>query len=165
VPIKVIALDVDGVLTDGGFWWGPNDEEWKRFCFADVMGLSLARKAGVRLALITGEKSPIVDRFANKVGVTDVYQDCKDKARALRSLAEHHHLGLEDICFMGDDINDLTALEIAGLAAAPADARPAVLEKCQFVTKANAGNGAVRELIDHLLAQSPIRASGERTAI
>jgi len=56
VPIKAIALDVDGVLTDGGFWWGPNDEEWKRFCFADVMGLSLARKAGLRLALITGEK-------------------------------------------------------------------------------------------------------------
>jgi 3-deoxy-D-manno-octulosonate 8-phosphate phosphatase (KDO 8-P phosphatase) len=162
VPIKAIALDVDGVLTDGGFWWGPNDEEWKRFCFADVMGLSLARKAGVRLALITGEKSPIVDRLASKMGVTDVFQDCKDKARALRSLAEHHHLRLEDICFMGDDINDLSALEIAGLAAAPANARPAVLEKCQFVTKATAGNGAVRELIDHVLAHAEIGATGER---
>jgi 3-deoxy-D-manno-octulosonate 8-phosphate phosphatase (KDO 8-P phosphatase) len=163
VPIKAIALDVDGVLTDGGFWWGPNDEEWKRFCFADIMGLSLARKAGVRLALITGEKSPIVDRLAKKMEVVDVYQGCKDKARALRSLAEHHHLRLEDICFMGDDINDLSALEIAGLAAAPANARPAVLEKCQFVTKATAGNGAVRELIDHLLADTAIGPSGERT--
>jgi 3-deoxy-D-manno-octulosonate 8-phosphate phosphatase (KDO 8-P phosphatase) len=164
VPIKAIALDVDGVLTDGGFWWGPDDEEWKRFCFADVMGLSLARKAGVRLALITGEKSPIVDRLARKMEVTDVYQDCKDKARALRSFAERHHLCLEDICFMGDDINDLSALEIAGLAAAPANARPAVREKCQFVTKAAAGNGAVRELIDHLLADAAIGTLGERTA-
>jgi 3-deoxy-D-manno-octulosonate 8-phosphate phosphatase (KDO 8-P phosphatase) len=165
VPIKAIALDVDGVLTDGGFWWGPNDEEWKRFCFADVMGLSLARNAGVRLALITGETSPIVDRLAKKMQLTDVYQGCKDKARALRSLAEHHQLRLEDICFMGDDINDLSALEIAGLAAAPANARPAVLEKCQFITKATAGNGAVRELIDHLLAQVAIGSHGERPAL
>lgn len=164
MPIKAIALDVDGVLTDGGFWWGPNDEEWKRFCFADVMGLSLARNAGVRLALITGETSPIVDRLAKKMQLTDVYQGCKDKARALRSLAEHHHLRLEDICFMGDDINDLSALEIAGLAAAPANARPAVIEKCQFITKATAGNGAVRELIDHLLAQTATGSSGERRA-
>jgi 3-deoxy-D-manno-octulosonate 8-phosphate phosphatase (KDO 8-P phosphatase) len=163
VPIKAIALDVDGVLTDGGFWWGPNDEEWKRFCFADVMGLSLARKAGLRLALITGEKSPIVDRLAVKMGVTDVYQDCKDKARALRSLAEHHQLRLEDICFMGDDVNDLSALEIAGLAAAPSNARPAILEKCQFITKAPAGNGAVRELIDHLLAHATMGTSGVST--
>ena len=165
MPIKAIALDVDGVLTDGGFWWGPNDEEWKRFCFADVMGLSLARNAGVRLALITGETSPIVDRLAKKMQLTDVYQGCKDKARALRSLAEHYHLRLEDICFMGDDINDLSALEIAGLAAAPANARPAVLEKCQFITKATAGNGAVRELIDHLLAQVAIGSSGERAVL
>ena len=165
MPIKAIALDVDGVLTDGGFWWGPNDEEWKRFCFADVMGLSLARNAGVRLALITGETSPIVDRLAKKMQLTDVYQGCKDKARALRSLAEHHQLRLEDICFMGDDINDLSALEIAGLAAAPANARPAVLEKCQFITKATAGNGAVRELIDHLLAQVAIGSHGERPAL
>ena len=165
MPIKAIALDVDGVLTDGGFWWGPNDEEWKRFCFADVMGMSLARKAGVRLALITGEKSPIVDRLAKKMGITDVYQDCKDKARALRSLAESHHLRLEEICFMGDDINDLSAMEIAGLSAAPANARPAVLAKCKFTTKAAAGNGAVRELIDHLLAHAVIEAPGELKAI
>jgi 3-deoxy-D-manno-octulosonate 8-phosphate phosphatase (KDO 8-P phosphatase) len=164
VPIKAIALDVDGVLTDGGFWWGPNDEEWKRFCFADVMGLSLARKAGLRLALITGEKSPIVDRLAKKMEITDVYQDCKDKARALRSLAERHHLRLEEICFMGDDVNDLPALEIAGLSAAPTNARPAVLEKCQFITRAGGGNGAVRELIDHLLAHAAIEVLEERTA-
>jgi 3-deoxy-D-manno-octulosonate 8-phosphate phosphatase (KDO 8-P phosphatase) len=66
---------------------------------------------------------------------------------------------------MGDDINDLSALEIAGLSAAPANARPAVLEKCQFITKATAGNGAVRELIDHLLAHSAIGASGETTVL
>lgn len=158
MPIKAIALDVDGVLTDGGFWWGPNGEEWKRFSFADIMGLSLARKAGLRIALISGEDSPLVDLLAAKVGSTDLYKGCKDKARALRALAERHHLDLDEICFMGDDVNDLPALEIAGLAAAPANARPVVIEKCDFVAKAGGGNGAVREIVDYLLTPVPASA-------
>jgi 3-deoxy-D-manno-octulosonate 8-phosphate phosphatase (KDO 8-P phosphatase) len=150
--IKAIALDVDGVLTDGAFWWGPNGEEWKRFSFTDIMGLSLARKAGLRIALISGEDSPLVDRLAAKIGITDVYKSCKDKAAALRSFADRHQLPLDEICFMGDDVNDLGALEIAGLSAAPADARRAVLEKVSFVSGHSGGNGAVRELIDAVLA-------------
>jgi 3-deoxy-D-manno-octulosonate 8-phosphate phosphatase (KDO 8-P phosphatase) len=162
VPIKAIALDVDGVLTDGGFWWGPDGQEWKRFSFADIMGLSLARKAGVRLALISGEDSPLVDRLATKMAITDVHKNCKDKAQALRALAEHHHLGMESICFMGDDVNDISALEIAGLAAAPANAHPAVIEKCNFVSKAGGGHGAVRELVDYLLASTVTAARHRR---
>jgi 3-deoxy-D-manno-octulosonate 8-phosphate phosphatase (KDO 8-P phosphatase) len=158
VPIKAVAFDVDGVLTDGGFWWGPDGQEWKRFCFADIMGLSLARKAGLTLALISGEDSPLVDRLAGKMGITDVYKNCKDKAQALRSFTESRQLNLKEVCFMGDDVNDLAALEIAGLAAAPADARPVVIEKCAYVAKANGGNGAAREVIDMILAQT--RAAG-----
>lgn len=152
MSVKAIAFDVDGVLTDGSFWWGPNGEEWKRFCFADIMGLSLARKAGLLLALISGEDSPLVDRLAVKMGITEVHKGCKDKAAALRVVAERNGLRLDEICFMGDDVNDLSAMAIAGLAAAPADARPAVLGKCGFVAKLGGGNGAVRELIDYLLA-------------
>ena len=151
MPIKAIALDVDGVLTDGTFWWGPEGQEWKRFSFADVMGLSLARKAGITLALVSGEDSPLVDRLATKMSMPDVFKNCKDKAQALRSFAERHKLNLAEVCFMGDDVNDISALEIAGMAAAPANARPVVMQKCQFVTKASGGNGAVRELIDYLL--------------
>ena len=152
MPIKAIALDVDGVLTDGTFWWGPDGQEWKRFSFADIMGLSLARKAGITLALVSGEDSPLVDRLATKMSIDDVFKNCKDKAQALHSFAERHNLNLADVCFMGDDVNDLSALEVAGMAAAPANARPAVLQKCRFITKANGGSGAVRELIDHILA-------------
>jgi 3-deoxy-D-manno-octulosonate 8-phosphate phosphatase (KDO 8-P phosphatase) len=149
--LKAIVLDVDGVLTDGGVWWGPNGEEWKRFSFADIMGVSLARKAGLRVALISGEDSPLVDRFAEKMGITDVEKNCKDKARALRCFAERHGLALSEVCFMGDDVNDLAAMEIAGLAAAPASAVPAALEKAAIVTERNGGNGAVRELVDAIL--------------
>ncbi len=150
--IKAIALDVDGVLTDGGFWWGPNGQEWKRFCFADVMGISLARKAGLIVVLISGEESPLVDRFAEKLGITDVVKGCKDKAGALRAFAGRHGLSLEEVCFMGDDVNDLGALEIVGLAAAPANARTLVLKEADFVAASQGGNGAVRELIDAILA-------------
>jgi len=152
LALKAIALDVDGVLTDGGVWWGPNGEEWKRFSFADIMGVSLARKAGLVVTLISGEDSPLVDRFAAKMNLTDITKGCKDKAAALRAFAGRCQLELEEICFMGDDVNDVGAMEIAGLAAAPADARPAVLKVAAVVTGARGGNGAVRELVERILA-------------
>jgi 3-deoxy-D-manno-octulosonate 8-phosphate phosphatase (KDO 8-P phosphatase) len=150
--IDAIALDVDGVLTDGGVWWGPNGEEWKRFCFVDIMGVSLALKAGLIVALISGEDSPLVDRFALKLGIVDLAKNCKDKAQALRSFADRRGLELLSIAFMGDDVNDVEAMGIAGLAAAPANAMAAVLEKAQFVSRKAGGGGAVREMIDAILA-------------
>jgi len=153
--IRAIALDVDGVLTDGGVWWGASGEEMKRFSFADIMGVSLARKAGLIVALISGEDSSIIDRFAAKLGITDIEKNCKDKASALRRLGEKYGIPASDLCFMGDDVNDIGAMRLAGLAAAPADARPAAREQASFVTSRAGGNGAVRELIDAILAARP----------
>src|ERR1700721_379699 len=85
--IRAVAMDVDGVLTDGGLWWGPNGEEWKRFCFADIMGVSLARRAGIQLALISGEDSPLVDRYAKKMQIQHVTKGGRAKAAALREFA------------------------------------------------------------------------------
>ena len=151
--VKAIALDVDGVLTDDGFWWGPGGEEWKRFSFADVMGISIAIRKGIRFALISGENSPLVDRYAAKMSITDVYKGCKDKAAALRQFADKHDLLLAEICFMGNDVNDLRAIEIAGVSAAPADARPEVLAKAKLISTNRSGHGAVRDVIDMLLAE------------
>ena len=158
--IKALALDVDGVLTDGSVWWGANGEEWKRFHFADIMGLSLARKAGLVIALISGEDSPVVDRLATKMGIADVYKDCKDKGLALRQFAESCGARLEEICFIGDDVNDLEALAIAGMSACPSDARPVVRNQCQAVATLAGGHGAVREIIDRLLASRSAAADG-----
>ncbi len=160
--IKAIALDVDGVLTDGGFWWGPNDEEWKRFCFADVMGISLGKKAGLILALISGEASPLVDRFAQKMGIEDVFKGCKDKATALREFAGRHGLQLSQVAFMGDDVNDLDAMAIAGLSAAPSNARPEVLAVVDVQVAARGGDGAVRELVDQIVLNA-VRAIGSNS--
>jgi 3-deoxy-D-manno-octulosonate 8-phosphate phosphatase (KDO 8-P phosphatase) len=149
--VRAIALDVDGVLTDGGVWWGPDGQEWKRFCFADIMGVSLARKAGLIVGLISGEDSQLVDRFAAKLGLEHVEKNCKDKASALRRFSENIALPLENICFMGDDVNDLAAMRLAGLAAAPVTAQPSVLAVATFISKNAGGNGAVRDLVNAVL--------------
>jgi 3-deoxy-D-manno-octulosonate 8-phosphate phosphatase (KDO 8-P phosphatase) len=154
--IRAVALDVDGVLTDGTFVWGPGDEESKRFSFRDVMGISLGKKAGIVFALISGENSPLVDRFARKMGITDVYKGCKDKAAALREFAEVHKFPLKEICFIGDDVNDLSALAISGLAAAPGDAHPSVRQVVEYVAHACGGHGAVREIVDYLAGDDPV---------
>ncbi len=150
--IKAIGLDVDGVLTDGSFQWGPNGEEWKSFHFLDVMGISRARQSGLIFALISGEASPLVDRFAAKMQIEAVHKGCKDKAAALRAFAQDHQLELSEICFMGDDINDLPALELAGFAVAPANAHPSVKARVAAVTSNGGGHGAVRELLDALMS-------------
>jgi 3-deoxy-D-manno-octulosonate 8-phosphate phosphatase (KDO 8-P phosphatase) len=151
--IKAVALDVDGVLTDGTFIWGSNGEEYKQFSFSDVMGISLASKEGIIFALISGEDNALIDRFAEKMKIADVSKGCKDKAAALISFSNKHKLELNQICFMGDDVNDIGALELAGLSAAPANAHESVKQKVKFVTTKAGGNGAVRELIDFILAK------------
>jgi len=149
--IRAIALDVDGVLTDGTFVWGADEAEFKTFSYRDVMGISLAKKAGMTFALISGECSPLVDRFARKMGIASVYKGCKDKALALQEFADSGGFLVEEICFVGDDVNDLPAFAIAGLTAAPADAHPSVRLEAGYVAQAGGGRGAVREIVDHLL--------------
>lgn len=151
MQIRAVALDVDGVLTDGTFLWGPDGEEFKSFSFRDVMGISLARKSGIVFALISGEASPLVDRFAKKMGISDVHKGCKDKESALREFAGNHDFSLDEVCFVGDDVNDLPALAVAGFSATPADAHCKVKNEVDYVAQACGGHGAVREILDHLM--------------
>jgi 3-deoxy-D-manno-octulosonate 8-phosphate phosphatase (KDO 8-P phosphatase) len=150
--IKAVALDVDGVLTDGTFIWGANGEEFKKFSFLDVMGISIGVKSGLTFALISGEDNPLIDRYATKMGIVDIYKGCKDKSLALKNFAQKYNLPLQEVCFMGDDINDTSAMELAGLAAAPSTAHEDAKVKVNLVTKCPGGNGAVRELVDFILS-------------
>ncbi|MFC6644713.1 KdsC family phosphatase [Granulicella cerasi] len=154
--MKAVAFDVDGVLTDGRLTWSAaSDAETKSFHFRDIMGLSLLRRAGITLALISGEPSPLVDRFAAKLRIPFVRKGVRDKASVLREFAEAHALNLDQIAFVGDDVNDLPAMELAALAACPADAAAEVIAFVQkahgFVTVRNGGCGAVREFADAML--------------
>ncbi len=145
-------MDVDGVLTDGGFFWNAEGLELKRFCFADVTGIARAHAAGLHIALISGESSAdgmaLVRRYASKVKIQNVYPGCHDKEAALREFAATCGLEAHEVCFIGDDTIDCAAMACAGLAVAPADAHPAALEQAQYITKAGGGQGAVREVLD-----------------
>jgi D-sedoheptulose 7-phosphate isomerase len=149
--IRAIALDVDGVLTDDTFLWGPNGEEWKRFAFLDVMGVSRARKAGFHFALISGEASPLVDRYAEKMSIAHVFKGIKDKAAALREFAGRLGLETSAVAFVGNDVNDLGAIELSGLTGCPVDAHPSVLARVDYVATKPAGRGAVREVLDLIM--------------
>ena len=159
MPIRAVALDVDGVLTDGSFLWSSGGEESKSFSFRDVMGISLASREGVIFALITGESGPLIDRYAEKMRISFVRKSCKDKAAALREFSESISIPLDAICFVGDDVNDLSAMALAGFSAAPSDAHPTVLQTVDFVAKSGGGSGAVREVLDHLALCGPTQIS------
>ena len=107
-------------------------------------------RGGIVFALISGERNALVERYAEKMKIANVFQGCKDKEAALRSFAESQKLPLENICFMGDDLNDLAAMKIAGFSAAPADAHEAAIAAATYVTQRPGGRGAVRELLDFL---------------
>lgn len=149
--IEAIVMDVDGVLTDGTFEWNTSGEESKRFCFEDVMGLSRARQSGLSLGLISGEDSPLVDRYAEKIGISSITKGCKEKGAALRDFSRQTGIPMQNIAYVGDDVNDLPALLIAGLSAAPHNARPEVKQAVTLVLARSGGHGAVRELVELLL--------------
>jgi 3-deoxy-D-manno-octulosonate 8-phosphate phosphatase (KDO 8-P phosphatase) len=149
--IKAVAMDVDGVLTDGTVWLDEAGRESKRIAFTDIMGVSLGRRAGLHFALISGEDGALLGAIAAKLGITDTYPGCKDKAAALREFALRHEVSVDEVCFIGDDVNDLEAFALCGLAVAPANAHRAALGMVAMVTGHAGGTGAVREAVDYLL--------------
>ncbi len=153
--IKAVVLDVDGVLTDGAIYWGSGSEEWKRISFLDIMGISIGQRAGLRFALISGEEGPFLDRLVHRLRISDVYRGCKDKAGALRDFASNAGLSLDQVCYMGDDVNDVPAMRLAGVAAAPASAHRSAREAARVVTESDGGHGAVREIVDLLVRNAP----------
>ena len=156
LTLEAIAFDVDGVLTDGTLTWSTaSTDEIKTFSFADIMALSLLRRLNLKLALISGEPSPLVDRYAAKLHIPFVVKGTRDKATALRDFTQKFNLSLAHTCFFGDDVNDLFAMEIAGLSACPSDAAPEVRAHVAahgFVSSHPGGKGAVREFADAVLA-------------
>jgi 3-deoxy-D-manno-octulosonate 8-phosphate phosphatase (KDO 8-P phosphatase) len=158
--IQAIAFDVDGVLTDGTLTWSPSGEESKSFSFTDIMGVSLLRRLGIKMALISGEPSPLVDLYAKKMHIPFVLKGTRDKATALRDFTIKFDIPLANTCFFGDDVNDLFAMEIAGLSACPSNAAQEVLTYVSasgFVAPLPGGHGAVRSFADAVLKARKLR--------
>ena len=158
--LKLIAMDVDGVLTTGAVTYDSNGLEHKSFCIKDGLGIKLLQKAGLRVALITGRASPMVERRASELGITDVIQGREDKLTALKEMTALVGCTLEEAAYMGDDLPDLAAIKTVAHGACPADAVGAVRDAADYVTTSSGGQGAVREWAETLL-----QARGEWQAL
>jgi 3-deoxy-D-manno-octulosonate 8-phosphate phosphatase (KDO 8-P phosphatase) len=148
--IRMILFDVDGVLTDGTFW-RVGDEEVKRFHSRDGVGLVLARRAGLKLGLVSGRRSTAVARRAEELQMHFVRLGASDKLHALEEALSQEGLAASEVAFMGDDLPDLLVMRAVGLSVTVADAPLEVLSRVDYVTSARGGHGAVRELIERIL--------------
>jgi 3-deoxy-D-manno-octulosonate 8-phosphate phosphatase (KDO 8-P phosphatase) len=149
--IKLLALDVDGVLTDGGIMLDDHGRELKRFCAADGVGLRTWSRLGYRAAIITGRSGSALLHRLRELGIADVIQGSKNKAASLAELHARTGVAPEAMAFLGDDWPDLPVLRRVGYPMAVANADHAVKKAARFVTQRPGGHGAVREAIEHLL--------------
>ena len=152
--LRLVLTDSDGVLTDTGVYYSERGEELKRFSIRDGMGVERLRNAGIETGIVTGERSPAVVRRGEKLGLRHVLLGVKDKAGAVLALCRQEGLALDEVAFIGDDVNDLEVLTILsreGLTAAPSDALPSILAVVNHVCSVPGGHGAFRDFAEWIL--------------
>jgi 3-deoxy-D-manno-octulosonate 8-phosphate phosphatase (KDO 8-P phosphatase) len=149
--IRLLVLDVDGVLTDGKFFLTERGEEYKAFDSKDGHGLRMLMKGGVRVLIISGRNSKAVDQRAKELGIAGVYQGIKKKDTLLREILAKKRLKKEEVCCVGDDLPDLPLFSLAGVSVAVADAVPELRHAATLTTKRRGGAGAVREVCELIL--------------
>lgn len=166
--IKLMAFDVDGVMTDGSVTYDENGIEYKTFNVKDGHGLVRMGQSGFITAIITARNNGTVKHRAENLKITEVHQGQKYKLPVLEEMLKKYNLTFENVSYMGDDLPDLCILEKVGLACCPADAVEEVLEEADFISSKNGGRGAVRELCDFILTAQGIEkeriiAEGKRS--
>ncbi len=149
--VKMILLDVDGVLTDGSIIYSSNCGEIKVFNAQDGYGIVRAIELGLKVGIITGRESEIIKRRANELRISDLIQNAIDKVKPFEELSKKYGFDKEEFCYVGDDILDIPLLKIVGFSAAPSNARSEVKRIVDYVASSSGGNGAVREIIDFIL--------------
>ncbi|MEZ8132947.1 MAG: HAD-IIIA family hydrolase [Porticoccaceae bacterium] len=149
--IKLLLLDVDGVLTDGKLYYGNSGEELKAFNIQDGLGIKLLQQAGIQVGIITGRVSALLQRRADELGISPVIQGREDKLTALRELLQGMNLGLNEIAFMGDDLPDLSVINTVGLGITVANASSTLTTEAAWQTRRSGGDGAVREAAEMIL--------------
>ena len=149
--VKLLLMDCDGVLTDGRIWILENGEDQKAFHTRDGLGIDLLHRAGLKSGIISGRTSSALERRAQSLGVSFLWQGRDDKRQAFADTLAQAHVSNDQVAFVGDDLTDLALMGQSGLAIAVADAAVEVRERAHYVTHANGGNGAVREVVELIL--------------
>lgn len=169
--IRLFATDVDGVLTDAGMYYSESGDEWKKFNTRDGMGIKLLQRAGLITAIVTQERTRLVARRAEKLAIPELHQGVLDKLSVIRDMAARHGISLQQVAYIGDDVNDLESLQAVGFSASPADGMPEICRAVDYVCRKNGGEGAVREIADMILEaqgqvasfKSHVSSSGKRS--
>lgn len=149
--IKMFLTDCDGCLTDGGMYYSERGDELKKFNTRDGMGFSLLRQRGIITGIITSEDVELNKRRAQKLKLDILESGCKDKVVAIKRICAEREINPQNVCYIGDDINDVDVIKIVGYGCAPADAIPQAKEAAKYVTKAKGGEGVIREIVSRIL--------------
>lgn len=151
LKVKLVATDCDGVLTDGGMYYTEQGDVMKKFNVIDGVGFEQLRKAGIKTAILTAEKNPLLQKRAEKLKVDYLYTGSKDKLELLKELCNQLQITLEEAAYMGDDIFDVPAIESVGFGCVPANAFQNIKDKADYVTEHRGGEGAFREMAEMIL--------------
>jgi len=149
--IRWFIMDVDGVLTDGGIIYDSNGSELKKFCVKDGMGITLLHNVGIKTAILTSRKSPMVEKRAKELGIDEVIQGAKNKLQLYEKLKEKYSVIDDQVLYVGDDFPDLPVLRRVGFPVCVKNSPEEIKSVCVYITKKEGGNGAVREVAELLL--------------
>jgi len=152
--VRLVLLDVDGVLTDGSIHMTSGGEESRCFFVRDGLGIRMGQEAGLQFGIVSGRGSAVVARRAEELRIHELHQRVHRKAERVREIVERLSVPVEQLCFIGDDLIDVPAMRLAGFAAAPADAAPETRQAAHYVAERAGGRGAVREVLDLVLKAS-----------
>ena len=159
IPVKLLLLDVDGVLTDGSLYFGNNGEELKAFNIHDGLGIKLLQRNGVKVGIVTGRRSQLVANRARDLGIEIVVQGREDKWVAIQEIMKEHTLSVTEIAYMGDDLPDASALSRVGFGMTVANASSFIKQQAKWTSQHEGGCGAVREAAEFILqAQGKLHA-------
>ncbi len=153
---KLVITDIDGVWTDGGMYYTPEGDVMKRFCVKDGWGVAFLRHHHIPVAIMTGENTEIVRKRAQKLGIEYCYLGVKDKLQLTQELCYKLRISLDEVAYIGDDINDLKLLREVGFAASPSNTPEYVKKEVDFVCQTHGGYGAFREFVEHLLNEAGV---------
>ncbi len=150
---KLVITDIDGVWTDGGMYYDEQGNEWKKFNTSDSAGVLFLRRLAIPVAIMTGEQTQAVERRARKLGIDYLFQGVKNKLREAQDLCNQLNISLQNVAFIGDDLNDAELLKAVGFSGCPANAPHYIAEQAKWQGKKRGGEGAFREFVEAILQQ------------
>lgn len=152
--IKFLVIDVDGTMTDAGIYYDENGNELKKFCTKDAAGFFAAHKVGMQIMVLTGRECSATTRRMKEMKVDYLCQNVKDKVSYLRNFMEEKGIKKEELGYIGDDLNDLQPMKLAGFVGCPGDSCAEITEIADYVSPIRGGYGAVRDIVEHMLRKS-----------